>query len=81
MKALEETSEMHKRFQRPRKSSLDLSVANGSAGFFLLWPVAVAWFVIHSIQGPAPIAITTDKAAVRDITQTVSATGKIRPEV
>jgi HlyD family secretion protein len=32
-------------------------------------------------RGPAPIAITTEKAAVADITQLVSATGKIRPEV
>src|ERR1700722_1881493 len=32
-------------------------------------------------RGPDPIAITTEKAAVRNITQLVSATGKIRPEV
>jgi HlyD family secretion protein len=32
-------------------------------------------------RGPDPIAITTEKAAVCDITQLVSATGKIRPEV
>jgi len=32
-------------------------------------------------RGPDPIAITTEKAAVRDITRIVSATGKIRPEV
>ncbi len=32
-------------------------------------------------RGPDPIAITTEKAAVRDITQLVSATGKVRPEV
>ena len=32
-------------------------------------------------RGPDPIAITTEKATVRDITQVVSATGKIRPEV
>src|SRR6201993_459780 len=31
--------------------------------------------------GPDPIAITTDRAATRDITEFVSATGKIRPEV
>src|ERR1700757_1022593 len=31
--------------------------------------------------GPDPIAITTDRAAIRDITEFVSATGKIRPEV
>jgi HlyD family secretion protein len=32
-------------------------------------------------RGPEAIAITTEKATVRDITQLVSATGKIRPEV
>jgi HlyD family secretion protein len=32
-------------------------------------------------RGPDPIAITTEKAAVCDITELVSATGKIRPEV
>jgi HlyD family secretion protein len=32
-------------------------------------------------RGPDPIAITTEKATVCDITQLVSATGKIRPEV
>ncbi|HEY6840436.1 MAG TPA: biotin/lipoyl-binding protein, partial [Chthoniobacterales bacterium] len=32
-------------------------------------------------RGPAPIAITTEKAVFADITQLVSATGKIRPEV
>jgi HlyD family secretion protein len=32
-------------------------------------------------RGPDPIAITTEKATVRDLTQLVSATGKIRPEV
>jgi HlyD family secretion protein len=32
-------------------------------------------------RGSAPIAVTTEKAATRDITQVVSATGKIRPEI
>ena len=32
-------------------------------------------------RGPDPITITAEKATVRDITQLVSATGKIRPEV
>ena len=32
-------------------------------------------------RGPDPIAITTERATVRDITELVSATGKIRPEV
>ena len=32
-------------------------------------------------RGPDPIAITTEPATIRDITELVSATGKIRPEV
>jgi HlyD family secretion protein len=39
----------------------------------------LAWYLFE--RGPNPIAITTEKAAVRDIVQLVSATGKIRPEV
>ncbi len=34
-----------------------------------------------ALRGPDPIAVTTEKATVRDITQLVSATGKIRPEL
>ncbi len=51
-------------------------------------PVLVATlFVLAGIvvyfarRGPAPISVTTQRAAISDITQLVSATGKIRPEV
>src|ERR1700751_5080538 len=52
------------------------------------WPVtlaclpaiAITWWVIAG-RGPAPIGVTTERAEIRDITQVVSATGKIRPEV
>jgi HlyD family secretion protein len=37
--------------------------------------------VYFAERGPDPIAITTEKATVRDLTQLVSATGKVRPEV
>jgi len=37
--------------------------------------------VYFAERGPEPIAITTEKATVRDLTQLVSATGKVRPEV
>ena len=52
----------------------------------LLWVTAVAVLVgvgayIVAGRGADPIAITTERAVVRDITQLVSATGKIRPEV
>ena len=50
-----------------------------------VWWVALALAigvgVYFAERGPDPIAITTEKATVRDITQLVSATGKIRPEV
>jgi HlyD family secretion protein len=50
-----------------------------------VWWVAVALVigvgVYFAERGPDPIAITTEKATVRDITQLVSATGKVRPEV
>src|SRR6202050_2308616 len=41
--------------------------------------VGFGWYLVG--RGPDPIAITTEKAVVRHITQRVSATGKIRPEV
>ena len=52
------------------------------------WPVTLAcllaivitcWFIVG--RGAAPVAVTTERAEVRDITQVVSATGKIRPEI
>jgi HlyD family secretion protein len=50
-----------------------------------VWWVAVALVigvgVYFAERGPDRIAITTEKATVRDITQLVSATGKVRPEV
>jgi HlyD family secretion protein len=51
----------------------------------LSWAVAVVLLVgvgaYFCGRGADPIAITTERAAVRDLTQLVSATGKIRPEV
>jgi HlyD family secretion protein len=52
------------------------------------WPVtlaclpaiAITWWVIAG-RGPAPIGVTTERAEIKDITQVVSATGKIRPEI
>jgi HlyD family secretion protein len=81
MKALEETTEMHKQVSTPPKVVARPKRRKWKRWVFLgIVGLAIAWFVIQSAQGPAPISITTDKAAVRDITQTVSATGKIRPE-
>ncbi|HEY4781518.1 MAG TPA: biotin/lipoyl-binding protein, partial [Chthoniobacterales bacterium] len=81
MKALEETTEMHKQVSAPPKVVIRPKRRKWKRWVFLvIIALAIAWFIIQSVQGPAPISITTDKAAVRDITQTVSATGKIRPE-
>jgi HlyD family secretion protein len=41
----------------------------------------VVAIVLAVRQGPKPVSITTEKAAIRDLTQLVSATGKIRPKV
>jgi HlyD family secretion protein len=43
--------------------------------------IAVAAFFIISQQNKKPTEITVEKAVIRDITQLVSATGKIRPEI
>jgi HlyD family secretion protein len=54
------------------------------------WKRPVWWAVLALLigvgvyfaeHGPEPVAITTEKATIRDLTQLVSATGKIRPEV
>ncbi len=52
-------------------------------GWLMLAGVALIAFggFVGLRMGPQPIQITTEKASVRDITQLVSATGKIRPEV
>ena len=42
--------------------------------------IAITWWAIGG-RGPAPVAVTTERADIRDITEVVSATGKIRPEI
>src|SRR3984893_6612082 len=41
----------------------------------------VATCLLIAQRGPEAVAVTTEKATIRDITQVVSATGKIRPEI
>jgi HlyD family secretion protein len=41
----------------------------------------IGFGVYFAEHGPEPVTITTEKATIRDLTQLVSATGKIRPEV
>jgi HlyD family secretion protein len=72
---------MHKQISAPPKVVVRRKRRRWRRWVFLaLIMVAVGWFVVQFTLGPAPITITTDKAAIRDIMQTVSATGKIRPE-
>ena len=42
---------------------------------------ALVAYSAFALRGPEPIAVTAEKAEIRDITQVVSATGKIRPEI
>jgi HlyD family secretion protein len=80
MKAFEETK-MHKQVSAPPAVIARSKRRKWKRWAFLaIIVLGIASFVVQSMLGPAPISITTDKAAVRDITQTVSATGKIRPE-
>ncbi len=49
----------------------------GSVGLVLLWII----FSIIAGKREKPIPVTTDKAVRRDILETVSATGKVQPEI
>jgi HlyD family secretion protein len=49
--------------------------------FFGVLAIIVCAGVYLVQRGPDPIPITTERATIRDITELVSATGKIRPEV
>jgi HlyD family secretion protein len=81
MKAFEETTKMHKQVSAPPSVVARSKPRKWKRWAFLAVIVlGIASFTVQSMLGPAPISVTTDKAAVRDITQTVSATGKIRPE-
>ncbi|PWT84617.1 MAG: efflux RND transporter periplasmic adaptor subunit [Acidobacteria bacterium] len=42
---------------------------------------AFAGYSFFALRGPEPIAVTSERAEIRNITQVVSATGKIRPEI
>jgi HlyD family secretion protein len=83
MKTLEETAGtgMHKQVSVPPKAVARPKGRKWKRWVFLvLAALVIAGVIFQSTRGPAPVVITTDKAAVRDIIQTVSATGKIRPE-
>src|ERR1051326_3383266 len=62
---------------RKRRSRRRRYIILGVIGLLLLW------IVVASIMGKRekPIPVTTEKAVRKTIVQTVSATGKIQPEV
>jgi len=51
--------------------------------YFILGVLLVLWIIVSSILGrrEKPIPVTTEKAVRKTILQTVSATGKVQPEV
>src|SRR4051794_20644393 len=51
--------------------------------FIIAGAVLLLWIVVSTLMGrrEKPIPVTTDKAVRRTIVQTVSATGKIQPEI
>src|SRR6267142_3668062 len=51
--------------------------------YFIVGVLLVLWIIISSILGrrEKPIPVTTEKAVRKTILQTVSATGKVQPEV
>src|SRR2546422_830101 len=65
------------RSPRQRRSRRRRYIIFGAIGLILLW------IIVGSIMGKRekPIPVTTEKAVRKTILQTVSATGKIQPEV
>src|SRR5436190_1092989 len=51
--------------------------------YFILGVLVLLWIIVSSILGrrEKPIPVTTEKAVRKTILQTVSATGKVQPEV
>jgi HlyD family secretion protein len=60
-----------------RKSRRTLWLIIGSSGALMLLMI---FSIVQSKKGGKPIAVTVEKAAIRTITQIVSATGKVYPE-
>jgi len=61
-----------------RKSRRTLWLIIGSSGALMLLMI---FSIVQSKKGGKPIAVTVEKAAIRTITQIVSATGKVYPEM
>src|SRR5262245_44569898 len=73
-------SRMHQQIAAPNPTLRNRRKWRRQATLACLLAIAVSSWVIAG-RGPPPIAVTTERAEVRDITQFVSATGKIRPEI
>jgi HlyD family secretion protein len=74
-----------KKYMHQRAASLSKATRKrpkwGPWLLFVSLVIVVGGGVYWVRRGPDPIAITTERAAIRDITELVSATGKIRPEL
>jgi HlyD family secretion protein len=62
---------------RKRRQRRKRQIIFGSVGLLLLW--ILVSFILSKREKPVPI--TTDKAVVKTIVQTVTATGKVQPEI
>jgi len=73
-------SGMHQRIAAPNTTLRKRRKWRWPVTLACLLAIAITWWVIAG-RGPAPIGVTTERAEIKDITQVVSATGKIRPEI
>jgi HlyD family secretion protein len=73
-------AEMHQKVEPPKTARKKRRTWKRWGVLAVVLLAATAFFVL-SQQGKKPVEITVEKAAIRDITQLVSATGKIRPEL
>jgi HlyD family secretion protein len=71
---------MHQRAAPPGKATRKRPKWGSWAGLAFL-AIIVGASVYWVQRGPDPVVITTERAMIRDITELVSATGKIRPEL
>src|SRR5881409_2495726 len=71
------TPETAPKVERKRRSTRKRKIIIGVVGFLVLWLIVS----ILLSKREKPIPVTTEKAVRKTILQTVSATGKIQPEI
>src|SRR5216117_3027576 len=71
------TPETGRKVERKRRSTRKRQIIIGVVGFFVLWLIVS----ILLSKREKPIPVTTEKAVRKTILQTVSATGKVQPEI